>query len=483
MIAKNLTIQSSRSHTKMVLPFVSCLCPTYRRPKLLANALQCFLTQDYPEERRELIILDDAGQFTPASGSNWQLITFSRRYRSLPEKYNALAGLALGDVLVVWEDDDIYLPEHLSAHVDALKSGGFSKPSRVFSTHSNIVHEEEAGGRFHGSIAFTRSTFETLGGWPLTRRGDFDQQFISGLAHSAGGQVDPCSHFAPTYVFRWGSTGDYHGSARMSGPGDETWYDKCKSTIGMNSRIRLVPHFDAETLNVLKWWKESRCKNAKVGRQLQTAVPPEPEAQVEHENQTSHHNAGVTHPLPIAESNAVDDLTLEVLFDRAKTAVSDINEHCTRLRELTRECGHVTDFGMRPAVSTVALLAGRPKKMVSYSAWRYPEADLFELIVGQDAFEFKEGDSLTVNIDPTDLLFIDTKHTAQHLKCELARHADRVRRWIVLHDTVIFGERGEDGSPGLLHAIREFLKKNPDWSIQETHTHQYGLMVLVRNSG
>jgi hypothetical protein len=44
------------------LPFVSCLCPTYRRPQMMANTIPCFITQDDPADRRELIILDDAGE-------------------------------------------------------------------------------------------------------------------------------------------------------------------------------------------------------------------------------------------------------------------------------------------------------------------------------------------------------------------------------------------------------------------------------------
>jgi hypothetical protein len=143
----------------MVMPFVSCLCPTYRRPELLANAVACFLAQDYPPDRRELVILDDAGQFKSQAGNGWELLSMPRRFQSLPEKYNAIAGLAKGDIFVVWEDDDIYLPQHLSQHVAALSQGNFSKPSRIFSLYTGELREENAGGLFHGSIAFTRNIF------------------------------------------------------------------------------------------------------------------------------------------------------------------------------------------------------------------------------------------------------------------------------------------------------------------------------------
>ncbi|MCA9062125.1 MAG: hypothetical protein KDA96_03675 [Planctomycetaceae bacterium] len=75
------------------------------------------------------------------------------------------------------------------------------------------------------SLAFTRQAFEQGGGWPLTLRGDFDQQLISRL-NSIGPAGDPCQQAAPSYVFRWSSTGAYHGQTFMISPDDEEWYVK-----------------------------------------------------------------------------------------------------------------------------------------------------------------------------------------------------------------------------------------------------------------
>ena len=217
------------------LQFVSCLCPTFRRPKLLENSIACFLAQDYPADRRELIILDDAGELKNESGEGWQIISIPRRFRSLPEKFNALAGLSHGEILVVWEDDDIYLPHHISSHVTAMEGCLWSKPSKVLSDYTGQIQEEDATGRFHASLAFTRQAFDQVGGWPLTLRGDFDQQLISKL-NAVGIPGDPCSVAGPGYVFRWGSTGAYHGQAMMRGPDDENWYDNALLTSVSNDR-------------------------------------------------------------------------------------------------------------------------------------------------------------------------------------------------------------------------------------------------------
>ena len=96
-------------------------------------------------------------------------------------------------------------------------------------------------------------------------------------------------------------------------------------------------------------------------------------------------------------------------------------------------------------------------------------------------FEFLQGDSLSVEIEETDLLFIDTKHVGDQLWAELSKHALRVRRWIALHDTQLFGEQGEDGGAGLLPALRRFLRENPKWSVVYHTQANHGLTVTGRD--
>ena len=45
---------------------------------------------------------------------------------------------------------------------------------------------------------------------------------------------------------------------------------------------------------------------------------------------------------------------------------SDINEHLLAINELASGCEHITEFGVRNVVSTWALLAARPKRLVCY---------------------------------------------------------------------------------------------------------------------
>ncbi|MFM7866422.1 MAG: hypothetical protein ACKPHU_19615, partial [Planctomycetaceae bacterium] len=78
------------------------------------------------------------------------------------------------------------------------------------------------------SLAVRREIFDRIGGWPLTKRGDFDQQLIARL-NAIERPGDPCQFADPSYIFRWGQTNAYHGQAFMQGPEDEGWYDRVRA--------------------------------------------------------------------------------------------------------------------------------------------------------------------------------------------------------------------------------------------------------------
>jgi hypothetical protein len=144
--------------------------------------------------------------------------------------------------------------------------------------------------------------------------------------------------------------------------------------------------------------------------------------------------------------------------------------------------GRVTEFGARYGVSTTALLAGQPERLTTYDLIiRQPVRNL-AAVCGRTDFQYVQADVLAVNIECTDTLFIDTLHTATQLRAELERHAAKVGQWIVLHDTVTFGERGEDGGPGLMVALRAWLAEHPEWHIACHRTNNHGLTLLERDA-
>lgn len=188
--------------------------------------------------------------------------------------------------------------------------------------------------------------------------------------------------------------------------------------------------------------------------------------------------AQAAEPMPLEKQRE----NLQAKYQQAAATPSDINQHVHKLRDLASQCDHVTEFGQRAGVSTTALLAGQPKKLVSYDVADQGAGALLARIAGETEFVFQKADVLAVDIERTDLLFIDTQHTARQLAAELERHSGKVRRWICLHDTEVFGERGEDGGEGLLVALRDFCRKRPEWSVIYDDQKNNGLTVLSCHS-
>jgi len=164
---------------------------------------------------------------------------------------------------------------------------------------------------------------------------------------------------------------------------------------------------------------------------------------------------------------------------------SDINEHLPILLKYGRQVDHITELGVRGGCSTVAWWYAKPKTLRCYDVALCNAHDiLMREVKGADGFDYKfiQADVLEIEIEETDLLFIDTYHTYNQLSKELALHGNKSRQYLIFHDTVTFGDRGEDyKKPGIIAAIDEFVLENPHWLIEKVFTNNNGLLVLRRS--
>ena len=164
---------------------------------------------------------------------------------------------------------------------------------------------------------------------------------------------------------------------------------------------------------------------------------------------------------------------------------SDINEHLPTLKKYAEECEHITEMGVRWVVSTYALLMGKPKKLISYDINPIDSVAIQQMVKGDTDFEFRVANTLDLEIEETDFLFIDTLHNYNQLKGELELHGNKARKYIAFHDTTSFewiGEsyEGKVDEKGLWPAIEEFLEANSNWELHERFTNNNGLTILKR---
>lgn len=174
---------------------------------------------------------------------------------------------------------------------------------------------------------------------------------------------------------------------------------------------------------------------------------------------------------------------LEVIYNMCVAHPCDTNQLFPTLRAYAEKCSHITEFGVRGVFTTWAFLVARPKRLVSYDIEYNPniEGAKREASKAKISFEFRKENTLDVEIEETDLLFIDTTHTYAHLKAELECHASKVRKFIAIHDTESFGEIGEDKTtPGEKASVSEFLAAHPEWVQKEHIVISNGLTVLER---
>ncbi len=168
---------------------------------------------------------------------------------------------------------------------------------------------------------------------------------------------------------------------------------------------------------------------------------------------------------------------------------SDINEHLPTLYTYATECSHITECGVRTAVSSYAFANGlRGKNNNRHILIDICGCDFIDTFLDECENEdinaiFYEESDLTCPVEPTELLFIDTWHVYGHLKRELNRWNKYASKYIILHDTTVDGEIGEsvrqghdiekqvvesglseeEIRKGLWPAVEEFLVEHPEW--------------------
>jgi len=193
--------------------------------------------------------------------------------------------------------------------------------------------------------------------------------------------------------------------------------------------------------------------------------------------------------------------TIYELFIEAIQKPSDINQLLPIIYHYACNCETITEFGIRDGNSTLALLASKPKCLKSYDI---NKCDLKDILEEADreflSFKFyQETNDLLIEIEPTDLLFIDTDHQYNQLWYELKLHSDKVNKYIIMHDTTSFADKDmnngltrnqwvelyKDVYPrinksGLWTCIQDFLLEHTEWVLDSRLTINNGLTILRR---
>jgi hypothetical protein len=234
------------------MPLLSCVCCTYGRFTLLRRSVAFWLYQDY--EPKELVIFNTAPvplELDAALQRHGGIRVVNQTghsesgapFASLGEVRASALGHARGDVYVCWDDDDMFLPWHLSQGMRELDACGRSAwmPAQSYASMD--------GGRTYalGRNSFEASVLVRMG---ALRRYGFDTSGRSGAEHLPwrqglvrDGELSEECDVAPfeSYAYIWGDPG-HKTSGTIDLPDNFAVHQRESADFGHGALSAELPH-------------------------------------------------------------------------------------------------------------------------------------------------------------------------------------------------------------------------------------------------
>lgn len=157
--------------------------------------------------------------------------------------------------------------------------------------------------------------------------------------------------------------------------------------------------------------------------------------------------------------------------------LGDSPERFDTYTEYASKVSHITELGVYTGLTTTAFLLGKPKILRSYDITDkfFHLQSMLKKIASENNIDYKFhlGNSCSIDIESTEMLFIDTNHKEKITTQELNLHHSKVSKYIMLHDTTAW--------PGVMLAVAKFLPMHKEWHICYHDNNGCGLTVLKKN--
>ena len=189
-------------------PKVSCYCATFGRPHLLEESIESFLRQDYGGEKELIVLNDCTDQELNCEHPNVLIENSEHRIVPLGRKFNETIKLCTGDILLPWEDDDIFLPWRISYSLAHMRDEFFHTYQALYeNTPGNLT---PARGLFQCNMAISAERMRKVKGYAEKDIAAIDFHLFMKLGGPSMTQVIPKDDIF--YIYRWETTNSYHGS-------------------------------------------------------------------------------------------------------------------------------------------------------------------------------------------------------------------------------------------------------------------------------
>jgi glycosyltransferase involved in cell wall biosynthesis len=200
----------------MSYPFISAKCITYGRVDLLEESIYSFINQDYPGKKEMIIVNDYPLQKLVFDHPDVKIYNLDYTFETIGAKENFAISKCSADIIAVWDDDDIAMPNHLTNIAKY-----FKKDTDLLQWNRGVLFDEPKitaiTGLGNSGIVYSKSIWKKLGGHFLENAG-YDMSFVLKIkATSSNIVIASPPDNEVSWFYMWGNR-SYH----MSGQGTDT---------------------------------------------------------------------------------------------------------------------------------------------------------------------------------------------------------------------------------------------------------------------
>lgn len=168
------------------------------------------------------------------------------------------------------------------------------------------------------------------------------------------------------------------------------------------------------------------------------------------------------------EKNPARDIYPERLNDKQ----NNLREHYPTIRRYAEQCSYVADI-TRHAYSTLPLMIHKPKHVLNYVYDSPPDQVIKDMAECKQFENFEKAAEDFSENQKTEMLFIKFPHKYRYAADYLEKIANRVSKYILIHDTT--WKYNED----ITNAMK-LLVSTGEWYVREHYNNAWGLTVLSR---
>jgi hypothetical protein len=180
----------------------------------LEEAIYSFLQQDYEGEKEMVIVNDYPLQTLIFDHPEIRIINLDKTFPTIGDKENFAVNQCKGELIAVWDDDDIALANHMTNIAKYWKEDTnlLHWNRGVFYNNRAITDITQLG---NSGIVYSKKIWEELGGHPLENAG-YDMTFVQAIRKKGGIVEAAPPDEEVSWFYMWGGRG-YH----MSGQGTD----------------------------------------------------------------------------------------------------------------------------------------------------------------------------------------------------------------------------------------------------------------------